>query len=118
MSSRMFLILATIAVVLLVALGCNTTPTVPVPPPEACAIPEPPDESGYCTVECERQSDEEDVALVFNDELGVGVMELVESVAGDGSFAIEIEADPGDTITVEIKRNGELSSQKILVVPE
>jgi carbonic anhydrase/acetyltransferase-like protein (isoleucine patch superfamily) len=46
-------------------------------------------------------TDTGDVVLVYNSDLGYGVMEKADE---DGSFSIEIEAEIGDEIIVQIKR--------------
>jgi hypothetical protein len=97
--------------------SCNDTPTVPIPPPEMCDIPTPPDIDGYVVVHCDSSSAVQgDVALVFNDDVGQGVMERLD-VDGVGSFDVVVEADIGDLILVEIKREDRLSGQIEATVP-
>jgi hypothetical protein len=101
------------ALLLLGFLACNSTPTVPVPPPEFCAIG-PPDENGLCQVGCEEGYNERNVALVYNENWGQGVMQATNE---DGSFSAEIEADVGDELVVQLKYGSRLSAEVRLTVP-
>jgi hypothetical protein len=94
-------------------LSCNSTPTVPVPPPEFCAV-SPPDENGLCEVGCEEGYNERDVALVYNENWGQGVMQATNE---DGSFVAEVEADPGDVLVIQLKHASRLSAEVRLTVP-
>jgi hypothetical protein len=107
--------------VLLTAIGgllallsaCADSPTVPIPPPEICAI-SPPDADGICTVGCEGGSTARNIALVYNDSWGMGVMQETEE---DGSFETQIEADVGDVLLIQIKQDRKLSAEEALTVP-
>ena len=91
--------------------GCNTSPTVPIPPPEAIIV-EPPNEEGFSQVKGEPgAAKEDDVVLVFNMDLGKGVMTVAED---DGSFEVEIEAEIGDKISVQIKRDDTVSDNEVV----
>lgn len=103
-----------VALVLGLLLGCNNTPTVPIPPPEMTMV-SPPGQDGYATVSGDPGVAEEgDIILVFNFSLNAGVMVLA---AGNGSFEVDIEAEAGDRLLVQIKRDNELSEEEELFVP-
>jgi len=93
--------------------ACDNTPTVPVPPPEFCAAAVP-DADGLCEVSCDSSSTMRDIALVFNDDMGRGVMQETEE---DGSFAVLIEATEGNEIIVQMKQDNHLSAEVFLTVP-
>jgi hypothetical protein len=93
--------------------ACDSTPTVPVPPPEFCAASAP-DEFGLCTVGCDGGQTIRNVALVYNEEMGQGLMRETEE---DGSFSLEIAAEVGDTLLVQIKHDNKLSGEVVLTVP-
>ena len=99
---------------LLALLGaCNDAPTVPIPPPEICVV-SPPDADGFCTVGCEGGNTERNVALVYNDNWGAGVMQETEE---DGSFETQIEATAGDVLLIQIKYDRRLSAEEAMTVP-
>ena len=99
---------------LLALLGaCNDAPTVPIPPPEICVV-SPPDADGLCTVGCEGGNTERNVALVYNPSWGRGVMQETDE---DGSFELQIEADPGDELLIQIKYDRRLSNELAEAVP-
>lgn len=99
---------------LLALLGsCADAPTVPIPPPEICVV-SPPDADGFCTVGCEGGNTVRNVALVYNDSWGMGVMQETED---DGSFETLIEAEPGDVLLIQIKQDRKLSAEEALTVP-
>jgi hypothetical protein len=93
--------------------ACNSTPTVPVPPPEFCAV-SPPDETGLCEVGCGEGYTDRDVALVYNEDWGQGVMQATND---DGSFTVEVEANPGDDLVIQLKHGNDLSAEVWLTVP-
>ena len=100
---------------LLIVIGCNNTPTVPIPPPEMTIVSSP-GEDGYALVNGVPGSAQEgDVILVFNIDLQSGVICLAEA---DGSFQVEIEAEAGHILFVQIKRDNDLSDEEEFVVPE
>jgi hypothetical protein len=103
----------TLLALLVVATGCNSTPTVPVPPPEFCGI-SPPDAYGIAVVSCEAGQTARNIALVYDETWGQGVMQETND---DGSFSTEIEATVGDTIIVQIKYDDRLSSELYMTVP-
>jgi len=105
--------LAAATVVLWILGACNATPTVPVPPPEFCSASAP-DASGVCSVGCDPGSTARNVALVYNPSWGAGVMQETED---DGSFVTEVEADPGDTLVIQIKYGNRLSNEVSVTVP-
>lgn len=95
--------------------ACNSSPTVPIPPPEfTLIIVSSPDVDGNVTVTGEPDSaDDGDVVLVFNDDTGVGAM---KEAAPDGSFEIIVEAEVNHIIVVQIKRDNRLSSEEDILV--
>ncbi|MCP4606717.1 MAG: hypothetical protein GY847_40450 [Proteobacteria bacterium] len=99
---------------LFLLVSCNSSPTVPVPPPEMWEV-WPPNDEGYSVVIGQPDSAEEgDMALVTNEDLDLSEMEKVES---DGSFEVEIEADIGDTIVLQILHNDSVSKKTQKEVP-
>ena len=93
--------------------GCNSTPTVPVPPPEFCDV-SPPNVEGLCTVGCEEGQTARNIALVYNDSWGSGVMQETEE---DGSFEVEVDCTEADTLIIQIKYDRKLSAEVALTVP-
>lgn len=93
--------------------GCNSTPTVPVPPPEFCDV-SPPDADGLCTVGCEEGQTARNIALVYNDSWGAGVMQETEE---DGSFEVEVDCTVADTMIIQIKYDRKLSAEVAIAVP-
>jgi hypothetical protein len=110
-SSRGFSWLVPIVIFLLVA--CNSSPTVPLPPPEVINVTAP-DEYGFVWVMGESEYGVDDIALVFNEDSEEGSMSPVLS---DGSFEIEIEAEVGDTLVIQIMHDGVLSEEAVETVP-
>ena len=101
-------------VVGLVLASCASSPTVPVPPPEMWGV-DAPDAEGYARVIGKPGAAEAgDEVLVFNEDLDVGAIGVAEE---DGSFEVWVEADPGDTILLQIKRDDILSSTDNRTVP-
>lgn len=94
-------------------MSCNSTPTVPVPPPELCDSTMP-DGTGLITVSCEAGQTARNIALVYNSDWGEGVM---QETAQDGSFSVELEADPGDTLVIQVKYDNRLSNEVSITVP-
>jgi len=115
MSSFLGILRTAIAAAALAALatGCNSTPTVPVPPPEFCGVTAT-DVAGIYTASCEAGQTARNVALVYNENWGEGVMQETNE---DGSFAAEIEANPGDEIIIQIKYGNRLSAEVFEIVP-
>jgi hypothetical protein len=108
------LLLITAPIVLgLAVAACDSTPTVPVPPPEFCEAGTPVD--GLCTVSCESSSTLKDIALVYNERLGEGVMRATEE---DGSFEVQVPAQANDEIIVQMKQDDKLSAEEFLIVPD
>ena len=94
---------------LMLGAGCNSSPTVPVPPPQATSIEASvPDQDGFVTVSGmpDPRYGLEDVALVFNDNTGDGVMTDVQL---DGSFLTRILANYDDILIIQIKRDNHIS---------
>jgi hypothetical protein len=110
--ARAAIALAALSALLAIATGCNSTPTVPVPPPEFCGIT-PPD-AGYSTVSCDKGQTARNIALVYDEDWGQGVMQETNP---DGSFSTEIEATVGDSVIVQIKYDDRLSAEVYMTVP-
>lgn len=106
------LLIAAVAAVGVLFAACDSTPTVPVPPPELCQASVPVD--GLCTVGCASNNTERDVALVYNENLGEGVMRETEP---DGSFEVDVAAEVGDQLIVQLKQDNHLSAEVYLTVP-
>jgi len=104
---------AVLPALLAFATGCNSTPTVPVPPPEFCGVT-PPDTLGIAVASCEAGQTARNIALVYNDNWGHGVMQETND---DGSFSTEVEANVGDAIIIQIKYDDRLSAEVYLAVP-
>ena len=90
--------------------SCNSSPTFPVPPPEATMITTGiPDANGIVTVVgAPRTAEYGDVVLVFNDDTGDGAM---KDAASDGSFAVEIRAELEQILIIQLKRGDVLSPE-------
>ncbi|MBN2341190.1 MAG: hypothetical protein JXX29_24415 [Deltaproteobacteria bacterium] len=89
--------------------SCNSSPTVPVPPPQATLIQTSvPDADGYVTVSGgpDERYGLDDVALVFNDNTGVGAMTDVEA---DGGWETRIAAQLNHILVIQIKRDNQIS---------
>jgi hypothetical protein len=105
--------IAASAAIIAIAIGCNSTPTVPVPPPEVCSATAP-DVDGFSQVECKKGLTVRNIALVFNDYQGQGVMKETNE---DGSFLTELPAESGDLIYIQIMYDERLSAEVELEVP-
>jgi len=93
--------------------GCNSSPTVPIPPPTMISVSEP-DNLGYVTVMGQIGAAEwGDVVLVFNDNTGEGAMKDAES---DGSFEVVIAADHNHILVIQIKREDRFSQEAEVTV--
>ena len=112
-TTRSLMLIITVFGVGLAVASCDSTPTVPVPPPEFCAASAP-DADDMCTVGCESSSTLRDVALVYNENIGEGVMRATED---DGSFEVLVSAQEGDSIIVQMKQDNNLSAEVYLIVP-
>ena len=113
-AKKSVIVLATVVVGLLILTSCNNTPTVPIPPPEMTTV-SPPGEDGYALVNgSSGTAAPGDVILVFNYDLQSGIISVAKE---DGSFLVEIEADVGHVLLVQIKRDNDLSEEEEFVVP-
>lgn len=103
-------------VILCALMSCNSTPTVPVPPPEMTFVKVSTPDSNYhvFVVGEPNAASSRDVVIVFNEDKGNGVL---QDVKDDGSFSVEIAANVGDVLVVQVKRDNQLSSEEELVVP-
>jgi hypothetical protein len=84
-----------------------------VPPPEFCGITAP-DAAGIAIASCDAGQTARNVALVYNENWGQGVMQETND---DGSFATEIEANAGDVVIIQIKYDDRLSAELYMTVP-
>jgi len=112
--ARTAIALAVMSVLFAIATGCNSTPTVPVPPPEFCGIGPLDADAGTAVVSCEAGQTARNIALVYNDDLGHGVMQETNDA---GAFSAEVEANAGDTIIIQIKYDDRLSAEVVEFVP-
>lgn len=98
---------------LLCWMSCNSSPTVPVPPPEMIVV-NAPSEDGYAVVFGKPGAAiVGDSILVFNKNISRGVVTPVEE---DGSFEVEIEASAGDRLSIQTIRNDLISENETVVV--
>lgn len=107
---------AMFAVLLLSALaGCNSTPTVPIPPPDMREVTTTsPDADGFVTVLGGQSAAEpESMVLLFNEDLQSGVIETAEE---DGSFEAMVEADIGNTLVLQLKVDDALSYERYITI--
>jgi hypothetical protein len=104
----MICLLAAALFALSLLLGCNDSPTVPIPPPEAWYILTP-NEDGYAVVVgLPGAADEGDAAVVHNKNSDEYAMDAVE---GDGSFEVAIPAEVGDIVVLQIMRGNNVSEE-------
>ncbi len=109
MNIRMLLVAAALALMT----GCNSSPTVPIPPPTMISVSAP-DELGYVTVVGQIGAAEwGDVVLVFNDNTGEGAM---KDAASDGSFEVVIAAQSNHLLVIQIKREDRFSEEAEVTV--
>lgn len=102
--------------VFLVSIGCNSSPTVPVPPPEMIIVHAPSDEGMATVLGMPGSAIVGDSVMVFNKNLGLGVVSLAED---DGSFEAEIEASSGHRLSIQLIRDDMISeNETIVVVPD
>jgi hypothetical protein len=95
---------------------CNSSPTVPIPPPEATMIiASSPDVNGIVTVTgAPATAEYGDIILVFNDNTGDGAMKEART---DGSFEVKIRAQVTHILVIQIKRGETLSDETEITVP-
>lgn len=89
--------------------GCNSSPTVPVPPPAATLIKtSTPDADGFVTVtgDPDDRFGFGDVALIYNDNTGDGIMTDIET---DGSFRTKVSAEFSHVLVIKIMRGDSVS---------
>ena len=103
-------------ILLFVWVGCNSSPTVPVPPPEMIVVYAP-SADGYALVFGKPGTAVVgDTVVVFNNNIGRGVVALVEE---DGSFETEVEASGGDRLSIQIIRDDLISEDEtVVIVPD
>jgi len=94
---------------------CANTPTVPVPPPDATVVTTvSPDLEGFVDiVGGVGAAEDSSVVLVFNQRTESGVM---ETAAENGSFSARLEADIGDWLLLQVKRDDSLSEEVFIEV--
>jgi hypothetical protein len=91
--------------------GCNTVPTLPLPPPVA-SVGEP-DTQGLVLVE--GQVSPRAFVSVFNERSESGVITRADL---EGYFAAELPATSGDLLTIWQEIDGETGERKHVVVPD
>ncbi|HEX6240117.1 MAG TPA: hypothetical protein VFZ61_04465 [Polyangiales bacterium] len=91
--------------------ACNTTPTLPLPPPTASVSV--PDEQGFALVEGEAQEDA--YVSVLNETSREGV---IVSADEDGRYSAQIKAESDDRLIIWQTIDGETGQQKRVVVPQ
>lgn len=98
----------------IVMAGCDNTPTVPIPPPEAVIVNAPAD--GYCEVVGKPGSVEDDaLVIILNEVISDGVIEVADT---DGSFYSVVKAKPNDTLSIRQAVDLKISRPAFLTVPE
>ena len=90
--------------------GCNTAPTLPLPPPVASVAK--PDMQGFALVEGE--VNENAYVYVFNEDLELGVITRANE---QGLFSVKIRADVGNLLTIWQEYQGNAGEHKETVVP-
>jgi hypothetical protein len=90
--------------------GCNTAPTLPLPPPVASVNT--PDMQGFALVEGE--VNELAYVFVFNENRDAGVITRADE---SGAFSVKIRADVGDHLTIWQEFEGDVGERKESVVP-
>ena len=114
MKKQIFQILS-VFILTVSAWGCNSSPTVPIPPPTATQVTTTsPDNMGNILITGEPDTARwGDLIIVYNDSTGAGIVEEAEE---DGSFEVELQADEMDVIVVQIKRGDDLSEEFVVTV--
>ena len=98
-------------VLLLLSFGsCNSTPTLPLPPPVAQVST--PDETGFALVEGEAQEDA--YIFVLNETRDAGVITKADQ---DGLYSVRIQALSDDRLVIWQSVDGESGEQKRITVP-
>ena len=90
--------------------GCNTAPTLPLPPPVATVSR--PDMQGFALVEGE--VNENAFVFVFNETMELGVITRADD---EGSFSVRIQAIAGDHLSIWQEFQGDSGERKETVVP-
>jgi hypothetical protein len=101
--------------IMLVFVGCNNSPTVPLPPPDMTEVTtNTPDEEGYVTVTGGANAAEPDsVVLLYNETAKYGVM---EAAGTNGGFEASVQAATGDSLVLQYKLVDEISYAKYIEV--
>lgn len=94
----------------LLCASCNTTPTLPLPPPLATV--DVPDERGIALVQGEAEA--KSYISVLNERTASGKITQADD---EGTWKVEIEAQSGDPLTIWQEVDGETSEQKHAFVP-
>jgi hypothetical protein len=116
MIRRQFFMCLTVAAVCSLSIyGCNSSPTVPVPPPDMREVTTlSPDTDGFATITGGVGAAAPDsIVLLYNEDVGSGVMETAGS---DGSFEAVVEADVGQTLVLQLKLDNSLSLERYITV--
>ncbi len=104
-----------LGVILLAFLGCNNTPTVPLPPPDVTVISSSePDENGVVIVTGDEEAAEpESIVLLYNDTTKAGVMEPANAA---GAFEAAVPAEAGDVLVLRYMIDDEISYKNIITI--
>jgi hypothetical protein len=104
------LVLAFVLSGALASASCNTTPTLPLPPPVASASS--PDEQGFALIEGEAHALA--YVSVLNERTEAGVITRADD---EGRFRARIAAQIGDLLTIWQEVGGEVGELKRTSVP-
>jgi hypothetical protein len=95
----------------LLCASCNSTPTLPLPPPLATVST--PDEQGFALVEGE--ATEQAYVSILNEATDQGVITQAD---GEGKYSARIVAKSKDRLTIWQTVEGETSELKYVYVPD
>jgi hypothetical protein len=91
--------------------GCNSAPTLPLPPPVASVSK--PDMQGFALVEGE--VNELSYVFVFNESMDDGVITRADD---HGVFSVRIRAASGDHLSIWQEFQGQSGERKETIVPD
>ncbi len=104
---------ALLALALLLAAACeSSTPTIPLPPPNAL-VEAPPDADGYVTVRI-RGAEPEALLFAYDEPLAKGVIGRADA---DGNGTLRLRAAAGDPILVWQQAGDRSSAPVTVLVP-
>lgn len=97
----------------LVSTSCNTTPTLPLPPPLATASV--PDEQGFSLVEGQAEADA--YVSVLNEDSPETEKGVITQADQEGAYSVKVKAKSDDRLIVWQTVDGESSELRRLFVP-